>query len=107
MVNDGDAQPGQLLLRPNPGKNQQLRRVDRAAAQNDLARGAGGTETAFAAKCYAKSMAAFEQNLLGQGPGDDVEIGALPCRAEIADRSRAALSVACRRLVVADPVLGG
>src|SRR3954469_9723088 len=59
------------------------------------------------AKCHADGAAAFEQNLLGQGPGDDIEIGALHCRAEIADRSRAAPSVACRRLVVADPVLAG
>src|SRR5690242_15763825 len=38
-------------------------------------------------------------------PGDDIEIGALHCRAKIADGSRAAFSVACCRLVVAGPVL--
>src|SRR5260370_21688241 len=57
------------------------------------------------AKCYADRTAAFEQKLLGQGLGNDMEIGALHCRAKIADGGRAALSVACRRLVVADPVL--
>src|SRR5260370_3296613 len=63
------------------------------------------SEPAMPAKCYAGGTAAFEQNLLGQGPGNDIKIGALHCRAKIADRGRAALTVACRRLVVADPVL--
>ena len=61
----------------------------------------------MAAKRNADRTAAFKQNLLGQGPGDDIEIAALHCRAEIADRSRAALAVARRRLVITDPVLAG
>src|SRR5205085_219975 len=66
-----------------------------------------GAEPAMPAKCHADRPAAFEQNLLGQGPGDDVEIGALHCWAEITDGGRAAFSVARRRLVVTDPVLAG
>src|SRR5438105_9692152 len=106
-MHDRNAEPGQVLLRPNAGEHQQLRRVDGSAAQDDLARGTSGAEPARLAKCHADRTAAFEQNLLGQGPGYDLEIGALRCRTEIADGGRAALSVACRRLVVAYPVLGG
>ena len=107
VMHDRNAEPGQVLLRPNAGEHQQLRRVDGSAAQDDLARGAGGAEPAIPAKCHADGAAAFEQDFLGQGPGDDIEIGALHCRAEIADGGRAALAVARRRLVVADAVLAG
>src|SRR5580704_4700574 len=106
-MHDRNAKPGQVLLRANAGEHQQLRRVDGSAAQNDLARGTSGAEPAMLAKRHADRTAAFAPNLLGQGPGDDLEIGALHCRAEIADSGRAALSVACRRLVVAYPVLAG
>src|SRR6202030_1665359 len=106
-MHDRNAKPGQVLLRANAGEHQQLRRVDGSAAQNDLARGTRGAEPAMLAKRHADRTAAFAPNLLGQGPGDDLEIGALHCRAEIADSGRAALSVACRRLVVAYPVLAG
>src|SRR3984893_6333026 len=106
-MHDRNAKPGQVLLRANAGEHQQLRRVDGSAAQNDLARGTSGAEPAMLAKRHADRTAAFAPNLLGQGPGDDLEIGALHCRAEIADGGRAALSVARRRLVVAYPVLAG
>src|ERR1700730_5163462 len=106
-MHDRNAKPRQVLLRANAGEPQPLRRVDGSAAQNDLARGTRGETAAMLAKCHADRTAAFEQDLLGQGPGDDLEIGTLHCRAEIADGGRAALSVACRRLVVAYPVLAG
>jgi hypothetical protein len=40
MLHDRDAERGQMLLRADPRQHQQLGRVDCAAAQDDLARGA-------------------------------------------------------------------
>src|ERR1700730_5513709 len=67
----------------------------------------GDAEPAVSAKARADGAAALAQDLLGQSSSDDPEIGALHRRAQIADRGRAALSVARRRLVVADTVLAG
>ena len=86
-------------------EHQQLRRVDRAAAQDDFTPGGSGAEPAVAAECHADGAAAFENNLFGHRAGDDAEIGTLHRRAQIADGGRTAFSVSGRRLVVADAVL--
>src|ERR1700730_14081099 len=65
----------------------------------------GDAEPAVSAKARADGAAALAQDLLGQSSSDDPEIGALHRRTQIPDGRRAALSVARRRLVIADPVL--
>ena len=105
MVHDRHAELADMLLRPDAGQHQQLRRVDGAAAQDDFARGGRGADLAVAPEPHADGAPAFEQDLLGQRPGDDAQIGALHRRAQIADGGRAAPAIARRRLVVADAVL--
>src|SRR5437879_11825022 len=107
VLHHRDAERGQLVLRADPRQQQELRRVDRAAAQDDLARGAGGIDAALAAEADADGAAALEQDLFGERLGDDLPVAALHRRAQIADRGRAAPAVARRRLVIADAVLAG
>src|SRR5207302_8980605 len=94
-------------LRPDPRQQQELRRVDRAAAQDDLARRPRGVDPALAAEIDPDGAAALEQDLLGERLGNDLQVAALHRRAQIADRGRAAPAVARRRLVIADAVLAG
>src|ERR1700730_14777518 len=94
-----------MLLRPDARQHQQLRRVDGTAAKDDLPHRMGDAEPAVSAKARADGAAALAQDLLGQSSSDDPEIGALRRRTQIPDGRRAALSVARRRLVIADPVL--
>jgi hypothetical protein len=58
VLHDWNAEPGHVLLRPNAGEHQQLRRVYGSAAQDNLARSAGGAEPAIPAKCHADGTAA-------------------------------------------------
>src|SRR5947207_8175753 len=94
-----------MLLRTDPRQHQQLRRVDRAAAEDDLASGARLVLAPVAPERDADGAAAFEQDLVAERFGDDLQIAPLHRRAQIADRGRAAAAVARRRLVIADAVL--
>ena len=105
VMRDRDAEIGQMLLRPDAGQQQQLRRVDRAAAQDDLARGAHGAKFAVLAERHAGGAAAVQRDALGQCIGDDAQIGPLHRRTQIADRGGATPAVARGELVVADAFL--
>src|SRR5215469_8752135 len=106
-MHDWDIEFPNVLLRTDAGQHQQLRRVDRTATQNHLARRSGRAEPVVSAECHAGGPPSLEQDFLSHGPGYDAQIGPLHGRTQIADGARAALAVACRRLVIAGPVLAG
>ena len=107
MVHDRDPCRHQMLGFADPGQHQQLRRVDRTAAQNDLARRPRGAELPVLAERDAGRAPPVKDDFFGQRVGEHAQIGAVHRRTQIADRGRAALAVAGRRLVIADAVLPG
>src|SRR5260370_35614819 len=94
-----------MLLRADPRQHQELRRVHGTTAQNDLASGACLVMAPAAPERDADGATPFEQDLFAQRLGHDLQIASLHRRTQIADRGRAAASVARRRLVIADAVL--
>ena len=81
-----DAQPAQQIGRADAGELQQLRAVDRAAAQDDLALRRRGATLAANRIGNAGGALALDQDLERQGAGDDGEIGPRARRIEIAAR---------------------
>ena len=84
---------------------QELRRVDRAAAENDLAARLGDLLDPMLEIFNADRALAFEQHPRRQGSRLDAEVGALHRRMQIGHRRRTSLTVLHSQLVVADTFL--
>src|SRR5690348_1435199 len=105
VLHERDPERRQMLLRPDPRQHQELRRVDGAAAQDDLASGACFELPAAPPERDADGAAALEEDLVAERLGHDLQIAPLHRRPQIPDCGRAAPAVARCRLVVAGPVL--
>ncbi len=105
MVHQRNAELCELVLRADARQQQKLRRVHRAAAQDDLACGVNGAWLAVLAERNAGRSLPVEQNSLGQRAGDDAKVGPVAHRVQVADRGGAALAVACGCLMVTDAIL--
>ena len=97
----------QQIGRPDAGKLQQLRRVDRPAAENHLGRGLGRLGLAVLDVFDAHRPLALEQDPRGQRVGLDAQVRPVHHRVQIGDRGRAALAVLHGQLVIADAFLLG
>ena len=100
-----DAVRAQQLGRSEPGKLQQLRRVERAAGQDDLAAGAGSLRRAALPVFDPDRAPPLEQDAARQRVGFDDEIGPAARLAQIADRRRPAPAVLRRELEIAGAFL--
>src|SRR5207248_10005188 len=60
VMEDRDTELGQTLARSNAGQHKQLRRVDRAAAKDDLAPGTGGNHPTVLAEYHTCGAAPVE-----------------------------------------------
>jgi hypothetical protein len=86
---------------------EQLRAVDRAGADHDIARCRRLVHRALHRIAHAGAARAVEDQPLGQRLGHDAEVGALGGRVEIAPRRAHALAGDDRRLAHDDAVLRG
>ncbi len=107
IVDDRDTVRAQQFARPDPGELQQLRRVDRAAGQHDLAAGEDAAHYSVLRKFETDRATALEQYPLRQRTDHDPQIGPLLRRTQIGDRCAAAAHVAHGYLQRSDPVLLG
>ena len=60
IVQDGDGEFAQMLLRADPGQHQQLRRVYSTPAEDDFARSARRAKPPVSAETHANGSAAFD-----------------------------------------------
>ncbi len=99
----------QVIGRADARQHQELRRVHRAARQDDLAAAARDLVAAVDHVAHAHGAVLVEDDALDQGVGDDVDVVAvaLDRRPQIGAGRAPALLVALRHLVVADAVLLG
>ena len=107
IVDHYDAVLLQQLSRPDPGKLQQLRRVDRAAREQHLAPRPGSAHDPVLRIFEAYCALALEQHAVRQCADLDAQIGPPHCRPQIRHRRAAAPHVADGHLQRADPVLLG
>jgi hypothetical protein len=107
MMQHRNAQRGEVIPRPHARKHQQLRRIDRAPAQDHLSSRSDHTQLAILAKYYAHRTRAIEYDLLGQRMRNDTHIRSLHGRSQIADRCRASPPVPRRGLMVPNALLSG
>ena len=87
------------------GQHQQLRRVDHAPRENDLARGVSAVRLAALHIFHAGRARAPKHDACGQRLELQREVGALERRPEVGDRGAAATAVADRRLQPAETLL--
>ena len=85
MVHDRNAEIGQMLLRPDAGQQQKLRRVDGATAQDHLAPGTRGAREAVLTEGDTDGAVAVEDDAFRQRTGDDAEVAPLRRRLQVAD----------------------
>src|SRR5690606_2164947 len=104
---DVDAVPAQFGLRADARQHQQLRRVDRAAAEDHLAPGPVVERAAAFPAGHAGRAPAVEGDALDHGAGAHGEVRARPGGVEVSDRGGAARAVALGDLVQADAELRG
>jgi hypothetical protein len=96
IVHHGNAQLRQLGGVAHTGQLQQLRRVERSAAEHDLL-GVGRAKFAANLVLHAGGGGAVEQHLVRQRAGDDGEVGALHHRVQVrAGRAEARSRVEAR-----------
>jgi hypothetical protein len=107
IVDHYDAVLLQQLPRPDPGKLQQLRRVDRAARQQHLAPRPGSAHDPVLRIFEAYCALALEQHAVRQCADLDAQIGPPHCGAQISHGSAAAPHVADGDLQRSDTVLLG
>ena len=100
-----DAQRLQERRRAEPGKLQELRRIERARSDDHLDIGAGAAFVVADKILDAGRAPAIEQNARGERLGNHLEIGAPPRLLEIAVRGRGAHAVAHGGLVIAGAFL--
>ena len=101
-----DAERAQQRGRSEPRELQQLRRVECAARQDDLAAGVGDAGRIALPIFDADRAPARKQNTARQRIGHDCEIGPPARLPQIADRGRAAPPVARGELEIAGALLG-
>src|SRR5262245_50815474 len=101
-----DAEGLQQARRSHTRELQELRRVERAAGDDDLAFGAGGARLAALLVFDPDGAAAVEQDAPRQRVGHHGEIWPAPRRPQVAHRRRPTASVARRQLIVAGALLG-
>ena len=101
-----DAERLQQRGRSEPGQLQELRRVERAAGEDDLAAGVRDARRIAVPVFDADRAPSCEQDAARQRVGHDGEIGPAARLAQIADRGRAAAPVARRQLEIAGAFLG-
>ena len=97
-----DADRAQMIGRADAGQHQDLRRVERAAAEDDLALGVGVKRLAALLIVDAGGALALHGDARDMGAHLDREILPLHRRMQIADRGRAALAVADGILAAAE-----
>ena len=104
-----DAERAEVIGRADARQHQQLRRVHRAAAQDDLALGARDLVPAVDEVAHAHGVVLVEDDALDQRVGDDVDVVlvALDRGPQVGAGGAPALLVLLRDLVVADALLGG
>ena len=102
IVHHRNAERLQVRRRPDAGDLQDMRRVHRAARDDDLAVGAHLGEIAAAAEGDADAALALEQELAALRLGLDPEVRPAPCLAQEGLRRRAAEAAAPRHLRIAD-----
>src|SRR5580693_6218627 len=107
IVHHGDAVLLQQLPTPDPGKLQQLRRVDRATGEQYLMPRPGSVHDPALRIFEADCALAFEQYAVRQCADLDAQIGPLQCRPQIGDCSTAAPHIADGHLQWADAILLG
>ena len=100
-----DAHLDQVLGRTDAGQHQQLRAVDRAAGQDDLAVGAGGHGLAVVQVAHAGGLAALDDHLGDQGVGLYGEVRPGHGGIQVGGGGRASLALVLSQLVPADAVL--
>ena len=105
-VGDRDADPAEMVGVADPGQLQQMRRADRAAGEDHLARRIGPLDLRGARELDADRALAVEQHAMDQGAGDDFEVGALHRRAQIGARRALPAPPATGLLHPADIVAG-
>ena len=97
-----DAGRGQRRRRSDPRELQQLRRIDRAAAENHFAVGRGELRRAAADIFHADGATLIEANLARPGAGLEAHIGAAQRRAQEGIGGRAPQAIANRHLIAAE-----
>jgi hypothetical protein len=95
----------QVVGRADAGQHEQLRAVDRAAAQDDLAVGQGGLALAVPKVGHAGGAPALDEDLGDQGVGVHGEVRPGHGRVQVGDGGRASAALALGHLVPADAVL--
>ncbi len=78
-----DAGRGQVVRGTDPGQLQQLRRVDRAAGQDDLPRPGPAGSPGAAGEFHAAGPFRIEKNFRHERPGADVEVRAVQHRVQV------------------------
>ena len=102
---DRYAERAQALGRTDAGQLQELRRIERARRDDDLAAGESLLRLAAAQIVDAAGALAVEQNAGGERLRHDAQVGASARRFEIGGRGRRAHAAAHRRLVIAGAFL--
>ena len=103
----GDAVLFQQVARPHAGQLQQLRRVERAAREDHLARRPYGMRLSALPVLDADGIGPLEQNARCQRLGLHPEVRSLECGPQVPHRSTGTPAVTHGRLVVAGAFLAG
>ena len=97
-----DAVLAQLFGATDAGQQQQLRRVDRAAGQHDLACGLGTHAFTLALEFDGDGTPVLDHDAFDHGAGRDGEVVAIARGVQVAGRRAPALTVFLRQLVEAE-----
>ena len=100
-----DAVAAQQIRRADAGKLQELRRIERAAGEDDLALGVGGARRRALTILNADGAPALEQDARRQRVELDLEVWPYARLLQIAGGGRPAAAVLHRQLEVADTLL--
>ena len=103
----GDPVLAQEGARPDPGELQELRRVDRSAAEDHLLAGADGAKLAPLPILHAYGALALEQHAGGERVGLHMQVGALHGAVQVGDGGGHAGAVLLGHLIPAHPLLLG
>ena len=107
FVHRRDAQRPQPVALADAGEFEQLRRIDRAAGDDDLACGSRFALLAVHGIAHADATLAFQDERLGDGALVDLQVGAAARRIEIAEGGALAAAPGDRHLGHADAFLRG
>ncbi len=105
VVPDFNSQFGQMRARPDAGQQQQLRRIQRATAQDHLPPCARGECLPVFPPGHADGALGLQHDALGQRMRDHPQVAPLHRRPQIADRGRATASIARGQMVIPGTLL--